>query len=195
MIDCPNVEMRDRLPDLANESLEPAVRELVLVHLTECVACTAEIEILRTTRLILIKTTPKVNVQGIALALPRYPSRRPGRADVAAPGSVGRSAWSNSWRIAAAVTFLAAGFGTYALLNDDTSPRLQDTIAAAVATDSTVGLALTGALADMSDAELKDLVGDIETIEALPSTEVEAMSSVGVPAILPDSVVRELEVR
>ena len=72
MIDCQNVEMRDRLPDLASDSLEPAVRELVLVHLTECSACTSEIEILRTTRLIMLATTPKVNVQSIVLALPQY---------------------------------------------------------------------------------------------------------------------------
>jgi hypothetical protein len=195
MIDCPNLGVRDRLADLANDTLAPAERELVLVHLAECAACTAEIEILRTTRLILLTTTPRVNVQGIALALPRYSSLRSEQADVAAPRPVGRGAWSNSWRIAAAVTFLAAGFGSYELLNNDSSPALRDTIAAVVAPDSTVGLALTGALADMSDAELKDLVGDIETIEALPSTEVEAMSSVGVPAILPDSIVRELEVR
>jgi anti-sigma factor RsiW len=188
MIDCPNLGVRDRLADLAKDTLGPADRELVLVHLTECAACAAEIEILRTTRLILLKSTPKVNVQGIALALPRY-----GVPSIA--GAPSRRAWSNSWRIAAAVTFLAAGFGSYELLNNDSAPRFQDTITASVAHDSTVGLALTGALADMSDAELRDLVGDIETIEALPSTEVEAMSSVGVPAILPDSVVRELEVR
>jgi hypothetical protein len=190
MTDCPNVEMRDRLPDLANDSLEPAVRELVLIHLTECTACTAEIEILRTTRLILLKTTPKVNVAGIVSALPQY-----GAQSISSAPSVQRRTWANSWRIAAAVTFLAAGIGSYKLLVDDAAPSLRDTLAAAVTPDSTVGLALTGALADMSDAELKDLVGDIATIEALPSTEVEATSSVGVPAILPDSIIQELEVR
>src|ERR1041385_4030599 len=109
MIDCPNVEMRDRLPDLANDSLEPAVRELVLVHLAECAACTAEIEILRTTRLIMLKTTPRVNVQSIALAIPQYRA--------ATPLSAARpKTWASSWRLAAAMTFLAAGIGSYAVL-------------------------------------------------------------------------------
>jgi hypothetical protein len=181
--------MRDRLPDLANDSLDAAARELVLVHLTECVDCTQEIEILRTTRLILLKSTPKVNVAGIVSALPQY-----GVAPIASARSAKRSSWANSWRVAAAVTFLAAGIGSYQLLNKDAGPRLQDTLAAAVAPDTTVGLALTGALADMSDAELSALVGDIDKIDALPSTELETTSS-GVPAILPDSIVRELEVR
>ena len=183
MIDCPNVEMRDRLPDLANDSLEPAVRELVLVHLAECTACTAEIEILRTTRLIMLKTTPKVNVAGIVAALPQYGS------DPITPARP--RSWASSWRLAAAVTFVAAGIGSYAMLQPG-SPVARDTIVAQA--DTTVGLALTGALADLSDAELSALVGDIDNIEALPSTEVETTSS-GVPAILPDSIVQELEVQ
>src|SRR3954464_469414 len=141
MIDCPNVEMRDRLPDLANETLEPAVRELVVVHLAECAACTSEIEILRTTRLIMLTTTPKVNVAGIVSALPQYGGAR--------LTAVRRSSWANSWRVAAAVTFLAARVGSYKLLNKESAPNLQDSIAAAVTPDSTVGLAPTGAFAVM----------------------------------------------
>jgi hypothetical protein len=208
MIDCPNPEMRDRLPDLANDTLVAAERQVVLAHLAECAACTAEIEILRTTRLMLLTTTPKVNVANIVLALPSYGSLaraeqgtarggalpQPGVTSISRAPSAGRSGWANSWRIAAAVTFLAAGIGSYELLTRDSSVRTIDTIATAMS-DTTVGLALTGALADMSDAELNELAGDIETIEALPSTEVETLgSAVSVPANLPDSVVRDLEV-
>src|SRR5215216_5198931 len=101
MIDCPNVEMRDRLPDLANDTLVVAERELVLAHLAECPTCTAEIEILRTPRLILLKTTPKVNVAGIVSALPQY-----GQGSFrGVTATRGRSGWANSWRVAAAVTF------------------------------------------------------------------------------------------
>lgn len=192
MTDCPNVEMRDRLPDLANESLEAAARERVLIHLAECAACTAEIEILRTTRLILVKTTPKVNVAGIVSALPQY-----GVSSIASAPSARRSSWASSWRMAAAMTFLAAGIGSYAVLRDDTAATSIDTTRIADAMrDTTVGITLTGALADLSDAELSALATDIETIEALPSTEVmPATSGLNVPTILPDSVVRELEDR
>ena len=183
MIDCPNVEMRDRLPDLANETLEPAVRELVLVHLAECRACTAEIEILRTTRLIMLTTTPKVNVQSIALAIPQYKAASP----VAAPRT---KSWASSWRLAATMTFLAAGLGSYAVLKPGSPVVSPDS--GLTRADTTMGLALTGALADLSDAELSALATDIAKIEALPSTEVETTGT-GVPAILPDSIARELE--
>jgi hypothetical protein len=161
MTDCPNVEMRDRLPDLANDTLGAAERDLVLIHLGECAACTAEIEILRTTRLILVTTTPKVNVAGIVMALPQY-----GLRSISDAPTARRNGWANSWRAAAAVAFLAAGVGSYAMISSDSPVRPQDSIT------------------------------DIETIEALPSTEVEVPGSgVNVPTILPDSMVRELEVR
>jgi len=191
MIDCPNVEMRDRLPDLANDTLVMAERELVLAHLAECIACTAEIEILRTTRLILVTTTPKVNVAGIVSALPQYGQLSLPRG---ATATRGRSGWANSWRVAAAVTFLAAGIGSYELMTRDSPVQGVDSMAA-MTSDTTIGLAMTGTLADMSDAEMSALASDIEKIEALPSTEVETTSRLNVPAILPDSALQELEVR
>jgi hypothetical protein len=199
MIECSNVEMRDRLPDLANDTLEPAARELLVIHLAGCAACTAEIEILRTTRLILLKTTPKVNVAGIVSALPQYGSMPRGQEGVtsinAAPSARGRS-WATSWRVAAAMTFAAAGIGSYAVLRPDSPLRPDSVSVRQTSSDTTTGMALTGALADMSDAELSALATDISKIEALPSTDVETTTSeVNAPPIIPDSIVRELEVR
>ena len=191
MIECSNVAMRDRLPDLANDTLESATRELVMVHLAECVACTAELEILRTTRLILVKTTPKVNVAGIVSALPQY-----GVTPIGSAPSVRQRSWATSWRVAAAMTFLAAGIGSYAVLRPDSPVRPDSVNLRQAVADTATGMALTGALADMSDAELSALAGDIDKIEALPSTEVQTTASeVNAPPIIPDSVVRELEVR
>jgi hypothetical protein len=188
MIDCANVEMRDRLPDLANETLVVAERELVLAHLAGCPACTAEVEILRTTRLILVATTPKVNVAGIVSALPQY-----GVTNIASAPSARRKSWTNSWRVAAAVTFLAAGMGSYELLTKEPVVAGPDTTWAAMA-DTTVGLGLTGALASMSEAELTALVDDIESMDGLPSTDVETSAAIGVSGVLPDSIARDLEV-
>lgn len=189
MIECSNVEMRDRLPDLANDTLEPAVRELVMVHLAACAECTAEIEILRTTRLMLLKTTPKVNVAGIVSALPRY-----GVTSINAAPSAPRRTWASSWHLAAAMTFIAAGIGSYAVLRPD-SPVRPDSLNVRLASpDTSAGMALTGALADLSDAELSALADDIDNIEALPPAEVETTSDLNVPPIIPDSIVPELEV-
>ena len=207
MIECSNVAMRDRLPDLANETLESATRELVMVHLAECVACTAELEILRTTRLILVKTTPKVNVADIVMALPSYDSvpraergvsalPQYGVTPIGSAPSVRQRSWATSWRVAAAMTFLAAGIGSYAVLRPDSPVRPDSVNLRQAVADTATGMALTGALADMSDAELSALAGDIDKIEALPSTEVQTTASeVNAPPIIPDSVVRELEVR
>jgi hypothetical protein len=185
MMDCPNVEMRDRLPDLANESLEPAARVLIIAHIAECAACAAEIEIIRETRVLMLAATPRVNVAAIVSALPQHGVR-----PITSAKSASGRAWG-TWRIAAAAAFLAAGLGSYAVLRPDAA-TVPHTSAVA---EAPVGLALTGALADLSDAELDALVKDIGAIEALPSTEVETtMTGVGAPPIMPDSVVRELEI-
>lgn len=193
MIDCLNEEMRDRLPDLANESLESSARVLVVAHIMECASCAAEIEIIRSARLLIVNSTPRVNVAAIVGALPR-----PGTATSPERGVIpiqsarsarGRS-WGSSWRIAAAATFLAAGLGSYAVLRPG-SPAAVDTTVVV----STRGLALTGTLADLSDAELDALMKDLDGIEALPSTDVETGSVVNAATILPDSIDRDLEIQ
>jgi anti-sigma factor RsiW len=197
MTDCLNVEMRDRLPDLANESLDPAARVLVLAHIEECTFCAAEVAILRSVRMVVLETTPRVDVASIVGALPR--PRAVAREDagiipIQSARSARRRSWG-SWQIAAAVTVLAGGIGSYAVLRPDSPVRGIDSTGIVAAAESSTGLALTGALSYMSDAELDALVKDIDAIEALPSTEIETgRSAVAVPLILPDSVVQELEV-
>ncbi|HET9425613.1 MAG TPA: zf-HC2 domain-containing protein [Gemmatimonadaceae bacterium] len=196
MIDCPNVEMRDRLPDLANESLDPATRALVVAHVEACAACTAEMEIVRSVRLAMVASTPRVNVANIVLALPSYGMGAvPGVVPITAARSARARSWG-TWRVAAAVTLLAGGVGSYAVLRTDSPVRTIDSSAIlATSPDTSSGLALTGALSYLTADQLDALVKDIDGIEALPSTEVETgASAVSVPMILPDSVVRELEV-
>jgi hypothetical protein len=195
MIECPNVEMRDRLPDLANDSLDPPARVLVLTHVEACAMCAAEIEILRSARLVMIESTPRVNVAAIVSALPAPEGvihAEPGVVPIGRARSARGRNWG-SWRIAAAVTVLAGGIGSYAALRPESPLRAIDSTNIA-SVDTTAGLALTGALSYLSAAELDALVDDIGAIEALPSTEVEmGRSAVAVPMILPDSVVQELE--
>ncbi|MEO5566949.1 MAG: hypothetical protein ABIR92_00565 [Gemmatimonadaceae bacterium] len=186
MIDCPNEAMRDLLPDLANESLESSVRVLVTGHIATCAACAAEIEIIRSARLLLVSSTPRVNVASIVKALPSYRGSIP----IQSARSARNRTWGSSWRIAAAATFLAAGLGSFAVLRPGAPVVVKDTTVVAV----NHGLALTGTLADLSDAELVALVKDIDGIEALPSTEVEAGSVVNASNILPDSIGRDLEI-
>ena len=189
MTECPNAEMRDHLPDLANDSLAPAVRVVVLAHISECSECTAEIEILRVARWVVIESTPAVNVGAIVSALPRRG---------ATPITTARSARgfisASSWRIAAAITVLVAGAGSYAVMQDRTGISTSDSVAAtAFVADSSAGLALTGTLAELDEAELQALVDGLGAIEALPDPNVET-ERISVPReVIPDSVLRDLE--
>jgi hypothetical protein len=187
MTECPNVEMRDRLPDLANETLEPSMRVLVLAHVESCAACAAEIEIVRSTRLWIVQSTPRVNVSAIVSALPRH-----GVIPISQAPSARRRSWA-SWRAAAAITVLAAGVGSYAVLKPGSPVGTIDSAGMVADADGRTGLALTGALAGLSEAELTALVKDIDAIDALPSTQIETASVISMPAIVPDSIARQME--
>src|SRR5215208_6910575 len=69
MNDCLNAEMRDVLPDLIHDNLEPAKLAEIEAHIASCDACAAELELLRT----VVASTPlppAMNVQRIVAALP-----------------------------------------------------------------------------------------------------------------------------
>ncbi|HEY4217609.1 MAG TPA: zf-HC2 domain-containing protein [Gemmatimonadaceae bacterium] len=106
MNDCTNADIRDQLPDLLHDRLTVDVREVVVAHVADCADCREELELLRDVRGALLIRTPRVDVGQIVAALPKpaahaAPSRRFVRMD---------------WRIAAAVTFLAVGGSSVALL-------------------------------------------------------------------------------
>ena len=50
MVDCPRDDIRDLLPDLVHDQLEPAERVRVEQHLVDCELCAAELELLRSLR-------------------------------------------------------------------------------------------------------------------------------------------------
>jgi len=102
MSDCPNAEVRDLLPDLMHDRLDARTRARVVAHVDGCADCRSELELLRSFRGSLDRTTPRVDVDRIVAALPTPTSVRP---------SQHRRAWRvlSDWRIAAAVTFIVAG--------------------------------------------------------------------------------------
>lgn len=108
MNDCQNAEIRDQLPDLLHDRLDATRRAVVLAHVEDCADCRDELELLRSARAMFHVGTPKVDVNWIVNALP-----------AAAPRALRverrRPVWSD-WRIAAAVTLLVAGGGSFAVL-------------------------------------------------------------------------------
>ena len=194
MIDCPNGDVRDVLPDFVNERLGAQARADVERHLEACAACRDEVQLLRDLRATL-RRAPSVDVDAIAAAIPPY--RAP----------VGRG-WATGWRTAAAIAAIVVGGASIALLRDD-GPTDREVGSGAIAQAPTPSvdpapasdvppvapaprgggsidpapgpvpareLALAGAtIGDLSDVELSALLADLESLEAMPSAEVEGV--------------------
>lgn len=190
MIDCPNGDVRDVLPDYVNERLVAHERAEVESHLSSCAACRDEVKLLRGLRATL-RRAPAVNVDAIAAAIPPY------RAPV-------KRGWGSGWRVAAALVAIAVGGTSIALLrdgspSDEPAPSRQVALGTGTTPDSaaprgtpvpetarrapapsspiatpTRELAIAaGAIGELSDGELSALVEGLESLDALPSTEVE----------------------
>jgi Putative zinc-finger len=121
MNDCTNAEIRDQLPDLLHDRLTVSVRDVVVAHVADCADCREELELLRGVRVALLARTPGVDVGQIVASLPKPTG---GQAMPVAPlapvvpitAARSRRLMRVDWRIAAAVTFLAVGGSSVALL-------------------------------------------------------------------------------
>jgi anti-sigma factor RsiW len=168
MIDCPNGEIRDQLPDFVHDHLNGAARTAVAVHVAHCAACAAELALLRELRGTL-RAAPTVDVARIVAALP-------------APTRVLRAERRRSnWRVAA-IAALVVGGGSAAILSGrlrepdardaqvasqtpPASPRVQQV--------ATSGMSIDADLAEATAVELEALLEDLETFDGLPADEPE----------------------
>lgn len=98
MSDCPNGDIRDLLPDVLHDRLGAGEHAAVEAHLRECELCREELTLLRGLRATL-RRAPAVDVSRISAAIPPY--RSPAR-------QLTSRSWGG-WRVAAAITLLAAG--------------------------------------------------------------------------------------
>jgi len=194
MTDCPNAEMRDRLPDLLHERLEASLRAAVLAHVGECDDCRAEMTLLREARIVLspeMRPVDVVAISRVVIAKTRIPMK----------AAVHRSRWMD-WRIAASVALLVIGAGSVALFVR--SPERQARMAAATATPSVLPnaarpetlaaaptprsessaavssasaeLSAAAPVGDLSESELRALLRDLDQIDAVPSAEPEQVN-------------------
>jgi len=198
MTDCPNTEMRDRLPDLLHEHLDVSARAAVLAHVQRCADCTGELALLRQMRVLLSSDIVAVDSAMIARAVIARTATLSAR-------SVRRSRWTE-WRLAAAIVVIAAGGAALATVyarrapNDEptvpvaaVSPALSPsgvrvggttpvvsppapTTGAAVPPSRGPELAAAGDASDLSESALRALLNDLDTMEALPPTEPEPVN-------------------
>ena len=196
MTRCANPTIKDLLPDLLHDRLAVARRTEMEAHLSTCAECRADLVILR--QVIAVAAAPRIDVARIASALPRYRARSPWQ----------RAVHSTQFRIAAAIVVLAGGAALVATMmnRDARSTRIARQVPARVdsavrvnpvspevavgATTTapskprdrnraTTELALGETLHDLSDAQLRALLNELGTLEAVTPTETEVV----VPAL------------
>lgn len=199
MTDCSNAEMRDRLPDLLHEQLDPSARAAVMAHVAQCADCRAELTLLREARVALTSGMRTVDVAAITRAVIARPS-----APVIDAVSRRRrvSMWKDDWLVAASIALVAIGGASFALIHSrqhvDVMPTPSAVATAPVpvvrapivaASHETVAtarapmpaaaaaeLSAAGGVGDLSDNDLRALLDDLQSIDAEPPTDPEPVS-------------------
>ena len=182
MNDCVNAEVRDALPDLLAGRLGALDQATMKAHVDSCADCRGELELLRSIRAA-APLAPRMNVDRIASAIPAF----------ALPQRARRS---HLWRVAAAAVVVTAGGVMLSSRDKEPAPVASvpsvATPAPAVtpSPDASSGaaqqaaprevelaaLSLVGSTADLTDADLEQLVSDLEGIDALPAAEPSSVS-------------------
>ena len=201
MTDCPNGDVRDMLPDYLHDRLESSARTSVERHLAGCVACRDELALLRDLRGTL-RRAPRIDVAAVAAAIPPYraPLRRGwttgwraaaaivaiaiGGTSIALLGRTHRPTQVAQLPVAAPpipaplaeptpLTAVPERAVQHAPPVREAEPRVTRSPAPRGEELAMAG----GAIADLSDGELSDLLGDLESLDAVPSTDVESAES------------------
>jgi hypothetical protein len=200
MTECSNGEIRDLLPDLLHERLDAVDRARVEGHVATCEACSEELALLRDLRST-IRRVPAIDTRMIAAAIPAYhaPVRRSwgswrAAAAIAAIAIGGTSiALVNRQHVAPPPPIASAPRAestTVAIIDKGATPAPSgQTSSKAVPTptppsrpapavaDGAELAVSSGALGDLSDRELATLLDEIESLDALPSEDVEGTGS------------------
>ena len=162
MSDCPNVEIRELLPDYLSGTLSASRQAEVESHVATCSDCADELAMLQLVREAYAASTPAVNVGAIVAALPRKASR-----------PVVRS-WrsSQAFQIAAAVSFIALGGISLAVARSffDGGSTVGPIDTVTVSAEAPA-ISFAGGLSDLGDEDVEALLSALESIEALPVTE------------------------
>ncbi len=207
MNDCPDGEMRDILPEYASGVLPNEMQERVEAHVAHCTDCAAELALIRTVSA--SYRMPKVDVARIVAALPQpvrqaRASARLFRAQqwrmaagiaMIAIGGISVAVLRSTMHSASPA--VPAPSPTPTLIAVQTpagvmSPVVQPSTPTELAKHTPrtnpvkMGeLSFGGGLSDLSDAQLKSLLLEIDSLDGAPSTEPEVHATPIVPAIVP----------
>ncbi|HEY3286755.1 MAG TPA: zf-HC2 domain-containing protein [Gemmatimonadaceae bacterium] len=186
MTDCHDELMRDLLPDYALGALAAEDATRVGSHLAVCASCRAELALLAQVRAGLALAAPRIDVAAIVSALPAPPTAAP-----RALGIVRAPLRRHLWQYAtAAGLLLVAGGGLFWRSSvTETGVRVADSSYVRLATpsESTVspaagaagdGITFGGGLSDLTLEELQTLLGQMDSVRSLPSTDPESVTPV-----------------
>jgi hypothetical protein len=198
MTDCPNAEMRDRLPDLLHERLDASARAAVMAHVARCGDCRAELTLLREARVALTSGMRTVDVVSITSAVI---ARTPAPTVHLLPRHQRARMWTD-WRVAASIALIAIGGASFGLIRsqrvDEPLPQVPVVartipaesgssmppavvappvhVAPHAAPAAAAELSAAGGVSDLSDRDLRALLDDLQSIDAEPSTDPEPVS-------------------
>lgn len=174
MSDCPNVEIRELLPELLNGRLDAAAEARMREHLATCVDCAVELQMLERVHA-LYRRAPAIDTAAIVRALPARRVRR-------APSF-------GLLRMAAAIVLLLGGALVMRAVVD--GPGAAGDSTQIVALDTPLSIAPESApsvtrpprvlamslseLDDLDAEELETLLGALDRIEATPTAEPDTL--------------------
>jgi anti-sigma factor RsiW len=182
MTDCPNGLMRDLLPEYAHGVLGAEEAARVAEHLAACGECRAELALLTRVQDALSLGVPRLDVAAITAALPMAPRS----VRVMPRRWVSRHVWQ--YAAAAGLVLIVGGGIVWRRAPEADAVRVADSshVAAAGAEStqspagvrSVDGITFGGGLSDLSLNDLQALLGQMDSVRTLPSTDPESMTPV-----------------
>lgn len=198
MNDCMNVEVRDALPDLLNGRLSALDTATMKAHVESCADCRAELALLREARST-SPIPPSIDVALIAAALPSYHAQA-ATLPAARESTVFSRTWKVAAAIVLVVTggWIAleqransTSGGPQVATSPEVAPAsspVRESPPSTVAAPSpetapvstgagsnrevqVASLSLVGSTADISDADLEQLVAQLDAIDSMPAGE------------------------
>jgi anti-sigma factor RsiW len=201
---CTELNLQEMLPDLLHRKLEAQDRARVEAHVAECAPCAEELRVLRTVASASV-FAPAIDVDKIVRQILPYrelgPIPQPPVARAPARSRV------VSWLVAASMLVVLAGGGSLLMqqrpaptrvasaaapVERAATPRAATPVSApeanptnvtrastvAVSGQPTHALALAAGVDGLSDNDLRQLMNDMDSFDALPTTEPEPVISV-----------------
>lgn len=167
--DCTNETMRDLLPMLAAGTLGASEAAALRAHLAACAACREELAIVETAGRIFAAATPVIDTAAVLAKLPAAPGTRPA---LRVLPSTRRVFGLPRYALAAAASLTLVVTLSFAALQHRSSIGVDgDVVSDSGVPAVPVAMLGGGDLGDLSAAELRALLAELDVIEATVSAE------------------------